>query len=138
MVLHRALPPQAGASSTEEGVLGRWVERARGTQRQRHTCLEGAYSGGDEPGFAVRGLDSCGCEDSGGGGVGAVGGDEGSAAFEVLGVTLGGAEATEEAIYHSLFAAENMTGHRGAIQALPQKKVFEILEHHRLLRLRSE
>ena len=53
-------------------------------------------------------------------------------------IFLAAAEATEEAIYHSLFAAENMTGHRGAIQALPQKKVFEILEHHRLLRLRSE
>jgi D-aminopeptidase len=53
-------------------------------------------------------------------------------------IFLAAAEATEEAIYHSLFAAENMSGHRGTIQALPQKKVFEILEHHRLLRLRSK
>jgi D-aminopeptidase len=40
-------------------------------------------------------------------------------------------EATEEAILNSLFAAETMTGRAGhTIEALPQKKVLEILRKY--------
>lgn len=46
-------------------------------------------------------------------------------------------EATEEAIYHSLFAAEDMSGHRGTRKALPLKDVFDILKKHQLLQYRS-
>ena len=50
---------------------------------------------------------------------------------------LAAAEATEEAIYHSLFAAEDMRGHRGDIKALPHEKVKEILRRHNLLNHRQ-
>jgi D-aminopeptidase len=40
-------------------------------------------------------------------------------------------EATEEAIYNSLFAAETVTGKNGrTIEALPVKKVIEILQKY--------
>ena len=40
-------------------------------------------------------------------------------------------EATEEAIYNSLFMAEDMTGHGGRqMPALPIRQVLEILDHH--------
>lgn len=51
---------------------------------------------------------------------------------------LAAAEATEEAIYHSLFAAEDMVGHRGSIKALPHEKVKEILRRHNLLNNRQQ
>ncbi len=44
------------------------------------------------------------------------------------------AEATEEAIYNSLFRAVTTTGHRGTIEALPLDAVLSILERHQLLR----
>ncbi len=48
------------------------------------------------------------------------------------------AEATEEAIYHSLFAAEDMVGFRGRkISALPEEKVKNILQKHGLLIFRK-
>ncbi|RMH84189.1 MAG: S58 family peptidase [Calditrichaeota bacterium] len=50
---------------------------------------------------------------------------------------LAAIEATEEAIYHSLFAAEDMKGHRGHIPALPEEEVKAILEKYGLLRLRN-
>ena len=40
------------------------------------------------------------------------------------------AEATEEAIYNSLFRARTVTGHRGTIEALPLDEVLPILERH--------
>ena len=43
-------------------------------------------------------------------------------------------EATEEAVYNSLFMAETTKGHEGrVIEALPVPRVMEILRHHRLL-----
>lgn len=44
------------------------------------------------------------------------------------------AEATEEAIYNSLFRATTTTGHRGTIEALPLEATLEILRRHDLLR----
>ena len=41
-------------------------------------------------------------------------------------------EATEEAIYNSLFMAETMTGYRGTIKALPIDKVRAILSEQKL------
>jgi D-aminopeptidase len=40
------------------------------------------------------------------------------------------AEATEEAIYNSLFRATDVTGHRGTIEAIPLESVLEILERY--------
>lgn len=42
-------------------------------------------------------------------------------------------EATEEAIYNSLFMASSMDGYLGSLQALPLEKVREILINHKLL-----
>lgn len=48
-------------------------------------------------------------------------------------------EATEEAIYHSLFAAEEMAGFEGhRVRALPEDKVKTILEKYKALKLREE
>lgn len=44
------------------------------------------------------------------------------------------AEATEEAIYNSLFMAETVRGHRGTIEALPLERTLEILRAHGSLR----
>lgn len=47
-------------------------------------------------------------------------------------------EATEEAIYHSLFAAEDMTGFQGhEVKALPKAEVKSILKKYNLLNLRE-
>ncbi len=43
-------------------------------------------------------------------------------------------EATEEAIYNALFAAEDMNGHRGTVHALPEKEVIRQLKRHDLMR----
>jgi D-aminopeptidase len=51
---------------------------------------------------------------------------------------LAAAEATEEAIYHSLFAAEDMSGHRGKVKALPEEEVKTILKKYNLFHLRKE
>ncbi len=40
------------------------------------------------------------------------------------------AEATEEAIYNSLFKATTVTGHRGTVEALPLDEVLPILERY--------
>ncbi len=41
------------------------------------------------------------------------------------------AEATEEAIYNSLFRATTVTGHRGTAEALPLDRVLEVLDRYR-------
>ena len=43
------------------------------------------------------------------------------------------AEATEEAIYNSLFRATTTRGHRGTIEALPLDRTFEILRRYNAL-----
>ncbi len=43
-------------------------------------------------------------------------------------------EATEEAIYNALFAAEDMNGHHGTVKALPEKEVIRQLKQHDLLK----
>lgn len=45
---------------------------------------------------------------------------------------LGTIEATEEAIYNALFAAEDMSGNRGTTKALPEQRVLELLHQHGL------
>ena len=47
-------------------------------------------------------------------------------------------EATEEAIYHSLFAAETVEGFRGTVEALPKEQVKAILKKYGALRLRQK
>jgi len=42
--------------------------------------------------------------------------------------------ATEEAIYNSLFKAETVRGFRGTIRALPVDSTVAILKRHALLR----
>ena len=42
-------------------------------------------------------------------------------------------EATEEAIYNSLFRATTVQGHRGTARALPLDSVRTVLEHYRVL-----
>lgn len=43
-------------------------------------------------------------------------------------------EATEEAIYNSLFKAVTVSGHRGTAEALPIERTLEVLEKHNVLR----
>jgi D-aminopeptidase len=43
------------------------------------------------------------------------------------------AEATEEAIYNSLFRATTVTGHRGTVEALPISETLELLEAYEVL-----
>jgi D-aminopeptidase len=43
-------------------------------------------------------------------------------------------EATEEAVYNSLFCASRVDGHQGSVEALPRGRVIEILRRHDLLR----
>lgn len=42
-------------------------------------------------------------------------------------------EATEEAVYNSLFCATRVIGHRGTVEALPRERVIEIVRKHSLL-----
>jgi D-aminopeptidase len=42
-------------------------------------------------------------------------------------------EATEEAIYNSLFRAVTMTGNGHTVEALPVEKTLEILRRHRAI-----
>ncbi len=42
-------------------------------------------------------------------------------------------EATEEAIYNSLFRAATTTGHRGTVEALPLDRALRVLREHRAL-----
>jgi hypothetical protein len=44
------------------------------------------------------------------------------------------AEATEEAIYNSLFRATTVQGHRGRVEALPLDRTLEVLRRHGALR----
>src|SRR5499427_4994838 len=43
-------------------------------------------------------------------------------------------EATEEAIYNSMFRATTMTGNGHTVEALPMEKTIEILKEHRMIR----
>ena len=43
------------------------------------------------------------------------------------------AEATEEAIYNSLFKATTVKGHRGTVEALPLDRTLEILRRYKAL-----
>lgn len=43
-------------------------------------------------------------------------------------------EATEEAIYNSLFLATTVTGHRGTVEALPLERTLEILRRYGVVR----
>jgi D-aminopeptidase len=52
----------------------------------------------------------------------------------MTGIFQGVVEATEEAIYNSLFTAKTMTSQRGTVQALPVNEVLGILRQHRALR----
>jgi D-aminopeptidase len=47
---------------------------------------------------------------------------------------LAAIEATEEAVYNSLFKATAMTGNGHTVEALPMEKTVEILKEHRVLR----
>ena len=47
---------------------------------------------------------------------------------------LAAIEATEEAIYNSLFRATTVTGHGGTVEALPLDRTLEILRERRALR----
>ena len=49
---------------------------------------------------------------------------------------LAAAEATQEAIYHSLFAAEDMKGNGKMVRAIPKNKVKEILMKYDLLKFK--
>ena len=46
-------------------------------------------------------------------------------------------EATEEAIYNSLFAATTVKGHRGTAEALPQEETLEILQRYGVIKDRN-
>jgi len=53
-------------------------------------------------------------------------------------IFLAAEEATEEAIYHSLFAADDMTGFQGhRVKALPEEEVKTILKRYNLLNFRE-
>jgi D-aminopeptidase len=46
-------------------------------------------------------------------------------------------EATEEAIYNSLFAATTVKGHRGTAEALPHERTLEILQRYGVMEERN-
>jgi D-aminopeptidase len=46
-------------------------------------------------------------------------------------------EATEEAIYNSLFAATTVSGHRGMVEAIPREATLEILERYGVIENRN-
>jgi len=46
-------------------------------------------------------------------------------------------EATEEAIYNSLFAATTVSGHRGTVEAIPREATLEILERYGVIEDRN-
>ena len=43
-------------------------------------------------------------------------------------------EATEEAVYNSMFKATTMTGNGHTVEALPIEKTVEILKEHRVMK----
>ena len=47
---------------------------------------------------------------------------------------LAAIEATEEAIYNSMFKATTVTGNGHTVEALPIEKTVEILKEHRVLK----
>jgi D-aminopeptidase len=47
---------------------------------------------------------------------------------------LAAIEATEEAVYNSMFKATTMTGNGHTIEALPIEKTVEILKEHRVIK----
>ncbi|MFP4092640.1 MAG: P1 family peptidase, partial [Cyclobacteriaceae bacterium] len=51
---------------------------------------------------------------------------------------LAAIEATEEAIYNALFAAESMQGHQGRVEELPEQQVIELLRQHGLMKRVAE
>ncbi len=55
---------------------------------------------------------------------------------EMSGLFQAAVEATEEAIYNSLFAATTMTSRAGTVEALPVSEVLRILRTHRVLQAR--
>jgi D-aminopeptidase len=54
--------------------------------------------------------------------------DETSTLFQAV------VEATEEAIYNSLFAATTVSSRRGTVEALPVREVLRIMRSHRAIR----
>jgi len=46
-------------------------------------------------------------------------------------------EATEEAIYNSLFAAVAVKGHRGTVEAIPREETLAILRRHNVIEDRN-
>ncbi len=53
---------------------------------------------------------------------------------ELTGLFQGVAEATEEAIYNSLFMATTVTARRGTVEAIPVREVVRILARHGMLK----
>jgi D-aminopeptidase len=47
---------------------------------------------------------------------------------------LAAIEATEEAVYNSMFKATTMTGNGHTVEALPIDKTVEILKEHRVIK----
>jgi D-aminopeptidase len=47
---------------------------------------------------------------------------------------LAAIEATEEAVYNSMFKATTMTGNGHTVEALPIEKTLEILKEHRVIK----
>jgi len=47
---------------------------------------------------------------------------------------LAAIEATEEAVYNSMFKATTMTGNGHTVEALPIEKTVEILKEHRVIK----
>jgi D-aminopeptidase len=52
---------------------------------------------------------------------------------EMTGLFQGAIEATEEAIYNSLFAATTVTARSGSVEAIPATEVRRIVEEHGML-----
>jgi D-aminopeptidase len=47
---------------------------------------------------------------------------------------LAAIEATEEAVYNSMFKATTMTGNGHTVESLPIEKTVEILKEHKVIR----
>jgi D-aminopeptidase len=57
---------------------------------------------------------------------------------QMSGLFEGAVEATEEAIYNSLFTARTVTARGGTVEALPMAEVIRILDAHGVLKVKGE
>ena len=103
-----------------EGVAGHWTHRELGLQRQRRLRDRILHSTADANPCQRQSADAEHAE--------VMTNDAMSPLF------LAVIEATEEAVYNSMFKATTITGNGHTVEALPVEKTVEILKAHRVIK----